>query len=268
MDKQHSDSSNTVQASMMNRSLRNYYEHQYDLDSEIKSIETIKKTCLPTNRHEAIVKYFPKYFKGGSVLEIGAGNGCIAKTLLASELGISSYTLSDISEKRLEEIDKNLNDSRVRIKYIDVDDVPVQECNKYDAVLMIALIEHLIDPLGAMQKINKLIKPGGFVIVQTPNIAKYTRRIKLLLGQFPSTASKKEGLMKYSNEPVDLYDEGHLHYFTYRSLSSMLLERCNYIKVIKIPYPDGKLILGRYLHNRLAMLWPELFADVAMIVYV
>jgi 2-polyprenyl-3-methyl-5-hydroxy-6-metoxy-1,4-benzoquinol methylase len=252
----------------MNRSLKDYYEHLYDLDSEIKSTDTIDITYLPTNRHEAMVKYFPKYFRGGSVLEIGAGNGCIAKTLLAEELGITSYTLSDISDKRLNEIDANLNDSRVKVKYIDVDDVPAKESDTYDAVLMVALIEHLIDPLGAMQNINKLIKPGGFVIVQTPNIAKYTRRIKLLLGQFPSTASKNEGLTKYSNEPADLYDEGHLHYFTYRSLSSMLVERCSYTKTLKLPYPDGKLVLGRYLHNRLAMLWPELFAEVAMIAYV
>ena len=252
----------------MNRSLRNYYENIYDIEEEIKSIDKITKTHLPANRHEAVVSYFPIYFHGGAVLEVGAGNGCIAKALLSSDPDISSYTLSDINDKRLEELKKSVNDSRVQTMKIDVDDLPDEAQGSFDAVLMIALIEHLIDPLQAMQNIRKLLKPGGFVIILTPNIAKYTRRIKLLLGQFPSTASKSEGLTKYSGKPVDLYDEGHLHYFTYGSLSSMLLQRCGYTKVVKTPYPDGKLFLGRFLHNRLAKLWPELFADVAIIAYV
>jgi len=47
---------------------------------------------------------------------------------------------------------------------------------------MLALIEHLIDPLGAMQRIHRLLKPGGFVFIETPNIAKFTRRAKFTPG--------------------------------------------------------------------------------------
>jgi hypothetical protein len=132
---------------------------------------------------------------------------------------------------------------------------------------MIALIEHLIDPLGTMSKIKKLLKPDGFVYIDTPNIAKYTRRIKLLLGKFPSTASKNEGLTTYSNEPVDLFDEGHLHYFTYRSLSLMLTERCGYSHVVKLGYPDGRVLIEDNINIFIATKWPEMFSELVVLVY-
>ena len=245
--------------------LKEYYERKYPRESTAPTIDHIRTLKIPTSRFEAVVKFFPKYFKGGDVLEIGAGNGNVAKTILSSETKISSYTLSDISLNRLEGFRRNLADSRVSISEIDAENISNSEYGKYNAVIMVALIEHLIDPLRAMQEIKNLLKPGGFVYIDTPNIAKYTRRIKLLLGRFPSTASANEGLTTFSSEPTDLHDEGHLHYFTYRSLSLMLTERCGFSRVIKLAYPGGKIPFGKYVHSYLATMWPELFSELALI---
>jgi hypothetical protein len=105
------------------------------------------------------------------------------------------------------------------------------------------------------------------VYIDTPNVAKYTRRIKLLLGRFPSTASLNEGLTTYAGQPVDLHDEGHLHYFTFRSLSNMLTERCGFSRVAKISYPGEKIVLGRHFHSLLAGIWPEMFSEIALVAY-
>jgi SAM-dependent methyltransferase len=150
---------------------------------------------------------------------------------------------------------------------IDAENVPDSQARKYDAVIMVALIEHLIDPMGAMTRIRKALKPGGFVYIDTPNIVRYTQRLKLLAGKFPSTASRNEGLTTYYGEPADLYDEGHLHYFTYRSLSLMLTERCNFSKIVKLGYPGGKIVLGKHIHGLLATVWPELFSELAIVAY-
>lgn len=252
---------------MSKDALRNHYERKYIGESSTSSIEPIRSVRLPTTRFETIVKYFPKYFNGGCVLEIGAGNGNVAKTLLTSKMNIMSYTLGDLSLSRIEGIRRNLKDRRMSILKMDAEDIPNSEYCKYDAVIMVALIEHLIDPLRAMQQIKKLLKPNGFVYIDTPNIAKYTRRVNLLLGRFPSTASMNEGLTTYSGEPADLYDEGHLHYFTYRSLSLMLTERCGFSSVIKLSYPAGRMPLGKHIHNQLAAIWPELFSELAIIAF-
>lgn len=247
--------------------LKDHYERKYAYEKDAKQIETINITAKPVTRFEAAVKYFPEYFSGGDVLELGAGNGNVAKSLLLSESKINTYTLGDISTARLEGIGNNLNDPRVRLIQLDAENIPESEYGKYDAVIMIALIEHLIDPLNSMMKVHRLLKTGGFVYIDTPNIAKYTQRIKLLSGRFPSTASKNEGLTTHSGEPADLYDEGHLHYFTYRSLSLMLTERCNFSKVVKLAYPGGRTVCGKYIHTYLARLWPEMFSELVIIAY-
>jgi len=245
--------------------LKEHYERKYDQESSASSIELIGAVQIPTSRFEAAVKFIPRHLKGGKILEIGAGNGNVAKTLLSSNTNIVSYTLSDLSQSRVEGIRRNLSDSRVSILEMDAEDIPSSEYCKFDAVIMIALIEHLIDPLRAMRQVRQLLRPDGFVYIDTPNIAKYTRRVNLLLGRFPSTASMNEGLTTYSGEPADLYDEGHLHYFTYRSLSLMLTERCGFSTVIKHAYPAGSMPLGNKTHNLLANMWPELFSELAII---
>ncbi len=251
---------------MSNEILKNHYERKYSHENDSLFIELINNVALPSSRFEAIVKFFPSFFKSGKILELGAGNGNVAKTLLQTELDVTEYTLGDISLPRVKGVKKNLNDPRVAVLEIDAENIPKSEIGKYDAVIMVALIEHLIDPLQAMKEIKKLLKPGGFVYIDTPNIAKYTRRIKLLLGLFPSTASKNEGLTTYAGHPVDLYDEGHIHYFTYRSLSLMLTERCGFSKVNRLSYPDGMMPLGKFVHYHLAKIRPELFSDIAVVV--
>lgn len=245
--------------------LKDHYERKYQ-NEDIGSIQnTIKDINFPGNRFEAAVKYFPKFFKSGDIIELGAGNGIVAKTLLESDLDILSYTVGDISLPRLRGMKNNIIDERLTITELDAEQIPESLYGKFDAVIMIALIEHLIDPMGAMQNIRKLLKPNGFVYIDTPNIAKYSRRIKLLFGKFPSTASVNEGLKMYSGQPVDLFDEGHLHYFTYRSLSLMLLQRCGYSRIRKLGYPIASSKIGRHFWGFLARLHPDLFSELAIV---
>lgn len=252
---------------MQNDTLKNHYERIHAHESDAQRIEAIDAQRIPTSRYQAAAKYIPQFFTGGDLLELGAGSGKVANFLLSSGLPIDSYTLGDIATARVEGIRRNLNDPRARILELDAENIPRQQHGKYDAVIMIALIEHLIDPLRAMYNINKLLKPGGFVYLDTPNIAKYPQRIKLLLGRFPATASQNEGLTTYAGQPVDLHEEGHLHYFTYRSLSLMLTQRCGFSKTVKLSYPGGRTLLGKQVHYHLARWWPEMFSELAMVAY-
>lgn len=252
---------------MTNEILKSHYERKYMNENNHTEISNIALTRMPITRFEAAVKYFPRYFKGGSILELGAGNGNVAKTLLTQDIGINKYVLGDISLPRVQGIMQNLADPRIETLLLNAEDIPAATGQTYDAIIMIALIEHLIDPLGAMRHIGALLNPSGFVYIDTPNIAKYTRRIQLLLGRFPSTASTNEGLKTYEGNPVDLYDEGHLHYFTYRGLSHMLTNYCGFSRAEKISYPCGKLLLGKTLETLAAKVWPEAFSECAIVAF-
>ena len=247
--------------------LRRHYDLKYAAEASAVSLETIAPTAIPSDRFQACCRFFPEHFRGGEILELAAGSGLVARSLIASGLDFERYVASDFSQARLQGLEQTLRDPRVRVARLDAADIPDQELGHYDAVIMIALIEHLIDPLGVMQRARRLLKPGGFVYIDTPNVAKYTRRIKLLFGRFPATASRNEGLTTYDGKPVDLHDEGHLHYFTHRSLAAMLTQRCGFSRVEMLTYFSGGRLLGRRLDHVLARLRPALFSELCLVAY-
>ena len=59
-----------------------------------------------------------------------------------------------MSAVRVEGIRRNLDDIRVKTMEIDAEEISKSRLDSYDAVIMIALIEHLVDPLRAMQEIR------------------------------------------------------------------------------------------------------------------
>lgn len=252
---------------MLNERLAEHYTKKYQNEASKTQTVVYPNTKYPSNRYEATVHFVNERFSGGSILELGAGNGIILQSLIDSGLRFDEYVASDVSEPRLEGIRNTIRDSRVKTDFLDADTPGNEHIGRYDAILMVALIEHLIDPIGAMRNIREMLKPGGWVYIDTPNIAKYTRRIKLLTGRFPSTASKNEGLTTYEGAVTDLYDEGHLHYFTYRSLGLMLTQRCGFSRVDKLGYFHGRHVFGHKSGNFLARHWPEMFSDVAVIAY-
>ncbi len=252
---------------MGNEHLKDFYNRDHAYELKQTAIPVISPVAVPVNRWQAAMHYFPRIFKGGDILELGGGSGVVANSLLHTDLPINRYVLTDFSVTRLDPVRRLLDDPRLSVLELDAEAAPESEYGRYDAVIMMALIEHLVDPLGAMRRIRCLLKPGGFVYLDTPNLAKYTRRVKLLFGRFPSTASRNEGLTRFSGAPVELYDNGHLHYFTFRSLERMLTGRCGFSRVVRLPYHEGLRLPGKRLQHLLAQGLPTLFSEIAMIAY-
>ncbi|MGH0028796.1 MAG: class I SAM-dependent methyltransferase [Myxococcota bacterium] len=244
-----------------------HYDAKYAHEAGDHEVALVAPTALPTDRYQACVSALLPRLAGGDVLEIGAGDGRIARSLAAAGASFASYTATELSSSRLAGLRARLGDDpRFRVEALDLDHPPDPGA-RYDAVLLVALVEHLFDPLRAMAAVRRWLRPGGFVYLDTPNVAKYTRRLKLLAGRFPSTASRDEGLVTYAGAPVDLHDEGHLHYFTFRSLSRMLTERCGFARVERVPYATGPRLLGARAGHWLARLRPELFSELAVLAY-
>ena len=56
--------------------------------------------------------------------------------------------------------------------------------NRFDTVLALDVIEHLDNPEAAVQKIARMLKPGGKLLASTANVSFFIMRIMLLLGFF------------------------------------------------------------------------------------
>ncbi|MFP5333814.1 MAG: methyltransferase domain-containing protein [Actinomycetes bacterium] len=254
---------------MTTQRLQTHYDDKYAQERTTSSELPVVALRLPhpVGRHEAACAVLPDRLPpSADILELGAGDGLIANSLARGGVDFGSYTVGDISTVRLEGLSRRLRDDRFRFRAVDADDVTADLSETYDAVVMVALIEHLVDPIDSMDAVRRVLKPGGFVYVDTPNIAKWTRRIKLAAGRFPATASTDEGLTTYAGQPTDLHDEGHLHYFTFRSLELLLTRRCGFARVERVGYHPGGPP-GRRLGTWAARRRPTLFSELACLAY-
>jgi len=231
--------------------LTDHYNQKYSSESP-DSILHIKETSNPKNRFEMVVHCASKY-SGGRYLEIGAGSG---NTLLSVIEKFDEIVATDLSDVRTQNMNKMFSTltSKVTVVCNNIEQTKLDYPDNYfDIIVMSAVIEHLFDPVIALKETYRLLKPNGVLMIDTPNIAKWTRRIKLLFGYFPATASCDEGLLCYDRKTsTDLYDEGHLHYFTFRSLSRLCKEKAGFKHIDKKGY-------GLY---PLCTIWPEMFSDI------
>ncbi len=197
-----------------------------------------RRTPTPRDRHEACASLASG---GSTLLEVGAGNGGVA-------LALRPYYERVIVTELLPAVAEPLQRLGFEVHVGPIEDgLPLAE-ESVDTLILNAVIEHLIEPIDVLTWLGSLLKPGGEMIIVTPNIASWRRRVKLVCGRFPSTASRNEGLTTYDGVVTDLYDEGHLHYFSFRSLEAVLA-RCGLVAERRWGYP-----------GRLARAWPTLWS--------
>jgi SAM-dependent methyltransferase len=84
-----------------------------------------------------------------------------------------------------------------------------------DAVLFSEVIEHLVDPDAALDEIRRVLRPGGHLMLSTPNLAAWYNRALLLAGVQPvfSEVSLRAIHGRPGKEVV-----GHLRLYTPRAL--------------------------------------------------
>ncbi|MEV5610522.1 methyltransferase domain-containing protein [Streptomyces sp. NPDC052225] len=84
-----------------------------------------------------------------------------------------------------------------------------------DAVLLSEVIEHLVDPDAALDEIRRVLRPGGHLMLSTPNLAAWYNRALLLAGVQPvfSEVSLRAIHGRPGTEVV-----GHLRLYTARAL--------------------------------------------------
>jgi SAM-dependent methyltransferase len=91
-----------------------------------------------------------------------------------------------------------------------------------DVVVMSELIEHLVDPDSALEDARRVLKPGGTLLLSTPNLAAWYNRGLLALGVQPLfTEVSLRGVFGRPGSQV----AGHLRVFTSRALVGLLAAR-------------------------------------------
>jgi SAM-dependent methyltransferase len=91
-----------------------------------------------------------------------------------------------------------------------------------DVAIMSELIEHLVDPDAALEEAWRVLRPGGTLLLSTPNLAAWYNRGLLALGVQPLfTEVSLRGVYGRPGSVV----AGHLRLFTRRALVGLLAAR-------------------------------------------
>jgi SAM-dependent methyltransferase len=191
---------------------------------------------FPRHRNEALVKLAGS---GNRVLEIGCGNGNVLYNLRDRFKEIYGIELSSNRVDKLQKAAKSEN-LNLQVSAGNIEEGLNFSDVFFDVILWADVIEHVVDLWSAMAEINRLLIPGGRLVTCTPNIAEWRRRLTLLSGRFPATSGRDEGLKV---RPGELFDGGHLHYFTFSSLAN-LYRKYNLEPVEYLGFGNWK-----YFHN-------------------
>ncbi|MFI0236237.1 class I SAM-dependent methyltransferase [Streptomyces sp. NPDC016845] len=146
-----------------------------------------------------------------TVLDVGCGDGSAAATA-ARLLPGHRLVGVDWSQDALRRAARRIPD--VVRGELTGDGLPFAS-GSADAALLSEVLEHLVDPDAALDELRRVLRPGGHLMLSTPNLAAWYNRALLLAGVQPvfSEVSLRAVHGRPGTEVV-----GHLRLYTRRAL--------------------------------------------------
>lgn len=162
----------------------------------------------------------------GTLLEVGCEPFVITKELHKLKYNVSG-------------VDLFFEDKKLNVKKcnIEIEALPFENC-KFDIALLIVVLEYLgKDPIFALNEINRVLKPGGLLVIVTPNFFNINNiKSMILKGVRPNFLElilygKK---VKYFSVPKGMYTKNEMKF---------ILSHCKF-----------KVLGTKFLYNRDTML--------------
>ncbi|MET7637968.1 methyltransferase domain-containing protein [Streptomyces sp. NPDC005438] len=167
----------------------------------------------------------------GTVLDIGCGDGSAAATA-SRILDRHRIVGVDWSQDALRRASRHLTPVRGELT---APGLPFTD-GCADAALFSEVIEHLVDPDSALDELHRVLRPGGHLLLSTPNLAAWYNRGLILAGIQPvfSEVSLRGIHGRPGSQVV-----GHLRLYTARALRSMLpASGFEIVRITGAPYHD------------------------------
>ena len=102
---------------------------------------------------------------GGKVLDVGTSEGSFIKTLMKILRDYDSFIGIDISEEDLEKARSKFNDEPVEFIGMNAEKMTFDD-NSFDTVCISFSIHHLEKPNKVLDEMQRVLKPGGHLIIQ------------------------------------------------------------------------------------------------------
>ncbi len=165
------------------------------------------------------------------VLDVGCSTGYLARRLV--ERGATVIGLE--ADERAADEARGVCE-QVLVGDVETMELPFGEAS-FDLILCGDLIEHLRDPESFLGRVRPFLRPGGRLVLTTPNVANWANRLGLLAGRWRYT---ERGIL----------DRTHTHLFTQKTLLETL-ERAGY-RLLEVDYTAPVPLVGSPAVERLA----------------
>ncbi|MBN2610850.1 MAG: class I SAM-dependent methyltransferase [Bacteroidales bacterium] len=163
----------------------------------------IKPIAIP-GIHESFYKIFKdlagKYNKP-KILEVGAGHGAFTRKLYNDGYDVSANDF----------FPENFYFDKVSCLQVDITKDLPYDTELFDMVIAIEVMEHIHDHSVFFRECNRILKPGGMLIISTPNILSLKSRVRYLFSGFyysfgPLDHARNDGLQHLSGKTVDQFE--------------------------------------------------------------
>jgi 2-polyprenyl-3-methyl-5-hydroxy-6-metoxy-1,4-benzoquinol methylase len=169
-----------------------------------------------------LMERFPQ--RGASLLDLGCFNGYFS--LMATNLGFhatgcDAYKLPELERlfaaSYIDFLQANLNQTNV---------FSSTASNTFDAVVMGEILEHILNhPVGLLQEIARITKPGGLLFLTTPNPSNIMNAARVILDRHTLWGTDKFASLPKMDR-AGVICEADIHYREYRAseLAQMISE--------------------------------------------
>ena len=175
--------------------------------------------------------------KRGKLLSIGSGN--LTEPLTFQQAGFD-VTIADVADSQFERAREA--DIEAHLIDLEADEIP----GSYDVVSCLEVLEHLVDPLGALRRLTANVRAGGELFVSLPDEFHLVARIQILFGR----------------PPFSRYDWHHLRFFNRRSARKLFADAgLRVVRTAHMPLmPARWAALFQPVGRALAKIAPGLFS--------
>jgi SAM-dependent methyltransferase len=175
-----------------------------------------------------------------TVLDIGCGRLALLRKQIAAGDEYFACDLVEPLEPSPNFRSVNLNQESVRDAFAG---------QEFDVVFCGEVIEHVFSPDAVLSDLRALLRPGGVLILSTPNLGYWVNRLLLLVGISPlfveNSASVKLG-RRFRFLGQGNATQGHIRLFTYRAVRDLLdLQGFELLRTRSVPvwsFPVDRLV--------------------------
>lgn len=196
---------------------------------------------LYTNPFSSHAKVVNIIAKNKTVLEVGCSTGYISKRLRENNCTVFGIEIDAVAAEKAKD-----HCEHVLSTDIETTGQFPYNLNSFDVILFGDVLEHIRDPSAVLEKFKKFLKKDGFIVVSIPNIAYWSMRLRLLLGDF-----------EYTNNGI--LDSTHVKLFNYKTAKRLIKDSGYHIINTDFVPPIFQINITKFTYL-FSKLFPNLFA--------